>query len=426
MKLDAGGPGLRTDRRRIAGDGRRRSDAEGRGQGRADDGPGPGAVPRLATFVAPEILFGCGSLAEIGFAALRLGAKRPFLVTDEGLLAAGWPDEAIKHLAAVGLDPTVWCDLTPNPKEREVAAGSERYVEEGCDVIVVVGGGSCIDAAKGVAVVASNGGGILDYEGIDRVVRPLPPIVAAPSTAGTASDLSQFAVITDTNRRLKATLIGHALVPDISITDPRLLVTMPDELAATTGLDAVTHAIEAFVSRGASFLSDQHALAALRLARDSLWPSLDEPGDLAARTGMARASMMAGLAFTNGLLGATHAISHQLGGALDLPHGMLNAVLLPHTMRFNAEEDPEQYLPVADALGVPTEGVPAEEAVEAAVQAIVELGARLGAPRRLAELGVREEDLPGYARTALDDACLATNPRVVTEDDALAVLRAAL
>lgn len=402
-----------------------------RTEGRSWPAAGPGdepaaSSPRVSTFVSPEILFGCGALAEIGFAARRLGAERPFLVSDPGVMSAGWPDEAMKHLAEVGLMATVWGGVTPNPKDHEVCAGVEEYRANGCDVIVVVGGGSCMDVAKAVAVVATNGGQILDYEGIDQVLQPLPPIVAAPSTAGTASDVSQFAVITDTRRRLKATLIGHALIPDISITDPRLLTTMPDELTATTGLDAITHAIEAYVSRGASFLSDQHALTAMRLAGRSLRRSLEQPHDLEARVGMARASMMAGLAFTNGLLGATHAISHQVGGALDLPHGMLNAVLLPHTMRFNAEEDAVQYVPIAEALGVEVTGAPPREVVEEAIGRIEVLGCQLGAPRRLRELGVTEDDLPGFARTAMTDACLATNPRVVTEADALAVLRAAL
>jgi alcohol dehydrogenase len=379
----------------------------------------------VSSFVAPDMLFGVGALREIGHAARRLGAERPLLVTDPGIIEAGWADEVVGHLADEGLQATVWWGVTPNPKDHEVAQGVETYLAAGCDVLVVVGGGSCIDAAKGIATVAANGGRILDYEGIDQVRHPLPPVLAAPSTAGTAADLSQFAVITDTQRRLKATLIGHALIPELSITDPRLLTTMPDELSATTGLDAITHAVEAYVSRGASFLSDQHAVAALRLAHRSLRRSLDAPLDLEARAGMARASMMAGLAFTNGLLGATHAISHQVGGALDLPHGMLNAVLLPHTVRFNAAEDPDRYTGIADALGVEVAGRAAEEVVDEVVDLLFDLGRHLGAPRRLRDLGVQEGELPSFARTALQDACLATNPRPVAEADALGLLRAA-
>lgn len=381
-----------------------------------------GSVDR---FVAPEIIFGSGSLAEVGYAARRLGAVRPFVVSDPGVAAAGWLNEACQYLTQADLKLTTWLGVTPNPKAYEVAEGYERYAEGGCDVIVAVGGGSCIDAAKGVAVVASNGGHILDYQGIDKVVLPLPPIVAVPSTAGTGADLSRFAVITDSCSHIKVTLLSHALTPNISITDPRLLTTMPDELSATTGLDAVTHAIEAFVSRGANFLSDQHALAALRLSRQCLFNSLERPTDLAARTSMAKVSMMAGLAFTNALLGITHALSHQLGGALDLPHGVLNAVLLPHTVRFNAEDEGERYLPIADALGIETVGPPADEIVDAVIQNIVDLRVRLDVPRRLRDLGVSEDDLPAYAETALNDPCLVTNPRPVAKADALAVLRAA-
>jgi alcohol dehydrogenase len=385
----------------------------------------PRPTGRVQKFVTPEIIFGVGALAEVGYAAVRLGAVRPLVVTDPGVEAAGWADEAIMCLLEAGLEPTVWDRVTPNPKDHEIVDGYDTYRAGGCDVIVVVGGGSCIDAAKGIAVVAGNGGHILDFEGFDKVNRPIPPIVAAPSTAGTGSDVSRFAVITDTTRRLKVTLVSHALTPDISITDPRLLMTMPDELAATTGLDAITHAIEAFVSRAASFLSDEHALAALRLARTGLFRSLDSPRDQAARTCMARVSMMAGLAFTNALLGITHALSHQVGGALDLPHGMLNAILLPHTIRFNAEYDCKQYLPVAEALGVEAEEIPADEALEAMIEAIVELTTELGVPQRLRDIGVREEDLPALAETSAQDPCMVTNPRPVTESDALNVLRTA-
>jgi 1,3-propanediol dehydrogenase len=366
-----------------------------------------------------------GALSEIGFAVRRMGAVRPLLVSDPGVSDAGWADEALCHLRGVGLLPTVWTGLTPNPKDVEVHAGFTVYQEHECDVLVVVGGGSCIDAAKGIAILASNGGRILDYEGVDKVVRPIPPIVAAPSTAGTASDLSQFAVFTDTARHAKVTLIGHALVPDISITDPRLLMTMPSWLTGTTGLDALTHGIEAFVSRASSCLTDDYALSAISLVHRHLLMSLEQPDSVEHRLGMARASMSAGLAFSNALLGATHAISHQLGGALDLPHGMLNAVLLPHVIRYNAEAVPDRFLRVATALGLDTDRISSTEAGEAAAAAVTELATCLGVPRRLRDIDVRREWLPSFAETALQDACITTNPRPVTREHVLALLEAA-
>jgi alcohol dehydrogenase len=393
--------------------------------------PASSTVPTSAggafsKYLVPEVVFGWGALSEAGFAARRLGARRPFVVTDAGLVEAGWWRELAGHLTEAGLQPLVWMGLTPNPKDHEVAAGALRYLESGCDVIVGLGGGSVIDAAKAIAVVASNGGQILDYEGVDKVTAAIPPTVMCPSTAGTGADVSQFAVITDTTRRLKATLIGRALVPDISITDPRLLTTMPADLAAATGLDALTHGIEAHVSRAAGPLSDVHALHAIELICRSLRRTLTHPDDAAARTGMAQASLEAGLAFTNAILGATHAMSHQVGGLLDLPHGVVNGVLLPHVIRFNARSSPGRFVPVARAMGLDVTGLPDEVAAEKAAEEVGRLAADLGCPSGLAELGVGEADIDTLAVTTLGDACLSTNPRDAGRADIAALFRAAL
>jgi 1,3-propanediol dehydrogenase len=210
--------------------------------------PAPAAPGGVIKFQTPEVVFGPESLAEAGFAARRIGAQRPFVVTDPGLIEAGWAGQLLKYLAEVGLQPTVWSGVTPNPKDVEVAEGYQRYLESGCDVIIAIGGGSCIDAAKGIAILIGNGGNILDYAGVDRVSRPIPPLLMIPSTAGTGADVSQFCIITDTASAVKVTIMGRALVPEISVTDPRLLATMPSDLAAATGLDALTHGIEAYVS----------------------------------------------------------------------------------------------------------------------------------------------------------------------------------
>jgi alcohol dehydrogenase len=377
-------------------------------------------------YLVPEVVFGWGALSEAGFAARRLGARRPFVVTDDGLVEAGWWRELSGHLQEADLVATVWQGMTPNPKDHEVAEGALRYLESGCDVVIGLGGGSVIDAAKAIAVVASNGGSILDYEGVDKVTAAIPPTVMCPTTSGTGADVSQFAVITDTTRRLKATLIGRALVPDISVTDPRLLTTMPDELAAATGLDALTHGIEAFVSRAAGPLTDVHALHAIELISRNLRRTLTSPDDAVARTAMAQASLEAGLAFTNAILGATHAMSHQVGGLLDLPHGVVNGVLLPHVMRFNARSVPDRFVPIAAALGIDPTGLPADAAAEAAADAVRTLAEDLGCPRGLAELGVTAADVDTLAGATLSDACLSTNPRDADEADIAALFRAAL
>jgi alcohol dehydrogenase class IV len=372
---------------------------------------------RVSKFVIPEVIFGIGTLAEVGGAIRRVGGRRPMLVSDPGVLAAGWVERAEPYLADVRVQWRLWHDLTPNPKEFEVQAAFESYLESGCDALLAIGGGSCIDLAKAVAILSGNGGQILDYEGIDHATSPIPPMVMVPTTGGSGSDVSQFCVVTDTRRRFKATIGGRALVPDISVTDPELLTTMSPELTAHTGIDALSHGIESAVSEACDFLSKGLALAAIRGIVEHLPAAVEDPLDLTAREGMARASLEAGMAFTNALLGATHAIAHQIGGALDLPHGLLNAILLPHVMRFNAETQADRYVDVASALGIETDGLDASTAAERAIERVEQLNLTLGIPSGLREIGVDPADFDAFALSALRDAYIATNPRPVSERD---------
>ena len=372
---------------------------------------------RVSKFVIPEVIFGVGTLAEVGGAVRRVGGRRPMLVSDPGVLAAGWVERAAPHLAEVQIEWQLWHDLTPNPKDFEVQAAFESYVESGCDALLAIGGGSCIDLAKAVAILSGNGGQILDYEGIDRATSPIPPMVMVPTTGGSGSDVSQFCVVTDTRRRFKVTIGGRALVPEISLTDPELLTTMSPELTAYTGIDALSHAIESAVSEACDFLSKELAIAAIRGIVEHLPVAVEDPFDLIAREGTARASLQAGMAFTNALLGATHAIAHQIGGALDLPHGLLNAILMPHVMRFNAETHADRYFDVAGALGVAIEGLDASIAAERAIERVEELTQALGIPSGLREIGVDPADFDAFAVNALRDAYIATNPRPVGAED---------
>ncbi len=385
-----------------------------------------GQPGRVLKFHAPEIVFGVDSMVEAAHAALRLGALRPMLITDPGLIEAGWVDEMLTHLREQLVEAHVWSGLTPNPKDHEIAAGYQMYVERGCDVLLAVGGGSVIDAAKGVAILASNGGHILDYEGVDKAQVPIPPLVVVPSTSGTGADVSQFCIVTDTTRNVKISILGRALVPDVTVIDPRLLTTMPENLNAATGLDALTHGIEAFVSLGHNQLTDHHALRAVQMVTENLVATMQRPTDMSPRVLMAQAALEAGLAFTNAILGATHAMSHQVGGLLDLPHGVINGVLLPHVIRFNAEADPQPYAVIAEALGVTRPGMPAVEAAQALAERIDRLAAEVGVPRGLAQLGVSDADVPILAKNALHDACMTTNPRTVDEQQVQALFRAAM
>ncbi|MBC3194974.1 iron-containing alcohol dehydrogenase [Pseudonocardia sp. C8] len=383
--------------------------------------------PRLSKFHAPEIVFGADSLPEAAHAALRLGARRPFVVTDPGVTEAGWPAELLGHLRAAGLRPQLWNEITQNPKDHEVHAGFARYENSGCDVVIGIGGGSVIDAAKGVALLATNGGTIGDYEGIDRITHPIPPLVMVPSTSGTGADVSQFCIITDTERLTKLTIMGRALVPDVSVIDPRLLVTMPDWLNAATGLDALTHGIEAFVSLAHGPLTDTHALHAVALVHTNLPTTMLRRTDEGPRTAMAQAALEAGLAFTNAILGATHAMSHQVGGMLDLPHGLINGVLLPHVIRFNGAGDPTRFVPIAQAMGLDARpGMPGDEAVDMVAGEVRKLADEVGVPTGLGAIGVREGDVPRLARLTLGDACLTTNPRSASVEQIEDLFRRAL
>ncbi|TQK29270.1 iron-containing alcohol dehydrogenase [Arthrobacter sp. SLBN-53] len=381
---------------------------------------------RLLKFHAPEIVFGIDSMAEAAHSALRLGGVRPLLVTDPGLIEAGWVDELVAQLRAQGVQPQVWSALTPNPKDHEITAGHEFYRSQGCDVLIALGGGSVIDAAKGIAILSANGGDILDYAGVDKATMPIPPLVVLPSTSGTGADVSQFCIVTDTTRNTKITILGRALVPDVTIIDPRLLTTMPEWLNAATGLDALTHGIEAFVSLGHNQLTDHHALRSVVMVTENLVTTIDKPDDMSARVLMAQASLEAGLAFTNAILGAAHAMSHQVGGLLDLPHGVINGVLLPHVVRFNAEADPAPFATIAGCLGIADTRAPALESALALADRLQELARQVGVPRGLSDLGVREEDVAVLARNAMADACITTNPRAADEDQLRALFRAAL
>jgi alcohol dehydrogenase len=388
----------------------------------------PGATPapaRVTKFLVPDVIFGVGVLSQVGHAVKRQGGVRVLVVSDQGVADAGWTSDALGHLAAAGISSEVWLGVTPNPKDGEVEAGCQAYLASHCDVLVAVGGGSCIDAAKAIAVLAVHGGRITDYAGVGKVGGPLPPTVMVPTTGGSGSDVSQFCVVTDTRRKLKITIGARALVPDISVTDPRALTTVPPDITAYTALDALSHAIESYVSKAANFLTDVQALAAIRGVTEHLFPALDHPGDLQAREGLARASLQAGLAFTNALLGATHAISHQIGGLTDLPHGLLNAIMLPHVMEFNAPVAAERLVDVAAAMGVDTGLMNPYEAADAAIQTVRALSGKAGLPASLREIGVQMPQINEIARNALGDAYIVTNPRPVREEDARAICQAA-
>ncbi|HMS77666.1 MAG: iron-containing alcohol dehydrogenase [Gordonia sp.] len=382
-------------------------------------------VVRVAKFHAPEVIIGRGALAEIPRAAEGLGLNRLLIVSDRGIVSTPWFSELSDRLHAAGIHTSSFTGISPNPRAGEVVAGLERYGMARCDGIVALGGGSVIDAAKGVAILAANGGHILEYEGIDKARHPLPPLLAAPTTAGSGSDVSQFCIISDSDRMTKVAIIGRGLVPDVSVIDPRVFATMPPEVAAQSGMDAVSHCVEAYASRAHTRLTDGAALSAIGTAWRSLERLVDSPADSDAGMDMAYAALQAGMAFTNAILGATHALSHPVGGMCDAPHGAINAIILPHVIRFNAQADPSPYVDLARAIGLPESPTP-HAAAERFADEMARLTARVGLPQSLSAFGVQARDIPSLTVNALADACMRTNPRRPTVADVAAMYHEAL
>ncbi|MGI6616063.1 MAG: iron-containing alcohol dehydrogenase [Dethiobacteria bacterium] len=380
----------------------------------------------ISKFMAPEIIFGKGSLNQVGECCSRLGSSRVFLVADRGILAHRWGEKVLPFLDEAGLEYRSWSDFSANPRDYEVEEGSRLYTENSCDAVLAIGGGSTIDAAKAVATLSTNEGRIQDYEGIDLINNPLPPLIVVPSTAGSGSDVSQFSIIADSERKIKMTIISKSLIPDISITDPLLLSTIDSRVTAQTGMEALSHAIEAYLSLAATDMTDIHALHAIELISRNLRASVASQVNEEAKVAMGKASMHAGIAFSNAVLGLAHAMTHQVGGMLDLPIGEISAIILPHVMRFNLLSSIDKYVRIAAIMGARVEQMTPREAAEKAIAMVWELAQDVGIPAGLAELGLPEEVLPELSENAIKDACFITNPRDADVADIIEIFRAAL
>jgi len=371
----------------------------------------------LRKFLAPEFLFGVGSRLLAGRYAKNLGARKVLVVSDPGVVKAGWTQEVIDSLEKGGVAHALFTGVTPNPKDDEVMAGVAVYLSERCDALVAVGGGSPIDCAKGIGIVVSNHKHISEFEGVDLVRAAMPPLICIPTTGGTSADVSQFAIISKPKERVKFAIISKSVVPDLSLIDPATLMTMDPYLTACTGLDALTHAIEAFVSTASSRMTDVHALEAMRLLSRSLIPSIRKLDDMELRTEVMQGSLQAGLAFSNAILGANHAMAHSLGGALDIAHGECNAILIDHVVEFNYPSAPERFDKIAEALGVELRGLTQIQKRDKLLLFLRDLKAAAGIRRTLGNLGVGHDDVTFYSEHALKDPCMATNPRRASHRD---------
>ena len=371
----------------------------------------------LRKFVAPEFIIGTGARLLAGRYAHNFGARHAFIVTGPEIIRHGWVKDVTASLDAENIQYTIFSGVTPNPRDHEIMDGADRYLRSGCDSIIAIGGGSPIDCAKGIGIVSSNEKNILGFEGVDNIAIPSPPLICIPTTAGTGADVSQFAIINDTTRKVKIAIISKKIVPDIALIDPVPLTTLPPVLTARTGMDAITHSVEAYVSNASSPVTDIQALESIRLMKSHLLPAFQYPGSMEDRYHTMLGSLLAGLAFSNASLGAVHAMAHSLGGFSDLPHGECNALLLEYVIDFNWDACPQRYELIGSAMGAEINGATGPERKRKILGAFSSFRESLGITESLADLGVNRSDIPELAKKAIRDPCLATNPRPVKIED---------
>ncbi|GAB3116829.1 L-threonine dehydrogenase [Novispirillum itersonii] len=382
-------------------------------------------MSQTAFYIPSVNLMGSGCLTDAVARIKSYGYGRALIVTDAVLAKIGVAAKVAALLEAAGITVTVFDGAKPNPTIANVDAGLALLRANACDVVVSLGGGSPHDCAKGIALCAANGGSIADYEGVDRSAKPQVPLVAINTTAGTASEMTRFCIITDEARHVKMAIVDKHVTPVLSVNDPDLMLAKPPGLTAATGMDALTHAVEAYVSTAATPITDACALKAVSLIAANLRQAVAHGDDLAAREAMAYAQFLAGMAFNNASLGYVHAMAHQLGGFYDLPHGVCNAVLLPHVEAFNVQTSAARLKDVAAAMGEPVAGLSDADGAAVALAAIRRLSADIGIPAGLGELGLKEADIPVLAANALKDACGLTNPRRADQAEIEAIFRAA-
>ncbi len=377
-------------------------------------------------FIPPVNMLGTGSLQE----ALRMMASRYFhrslIVTDSVLVRLGIVADIQNALLEHGISSVVYDGTSPNPTTENVSEGLRILSDNHCDCVISLGGGSPHDCAKGIALVAVNGGDIRDYEGIDRSTKPQLPMIAINTTASTASEMTRFCIITDRERHVKMAIVDKHVTPLLSVNDSALMLGMPPSLTAATGMDALTHAIEAYVSTAATPITDACALKAITMITENLPIVVANGNDEGARENMAYAQFMAGMAFNNASLGYVHAMAHQLGGFYDLPHGICNAILLPHVQEFNSRVAAGRLRDCAAAMGVNVTGKTDEEGAAACISEIRKLAAKVNIPAGLQILNVKEEDIPVLAQNALKDACGLTNPIQATQEELEAIFQSAM
>src|SRR5690554_515350 len=380
----------------------------------------------VSAFFMPSVnLIGEGAVEQACDHAKQAGFTQGLIVTDKPLVELGYAAQLQQLLADRGVKSCIYDGVQPNPTTSNVEAGLAQLKEHNCDFLLSLGGGAPHDCAKAIALVASNGGDIRDYEGVDQSAKPQLPLISINTTAGTASEITRFCIITDENTHIKMAIIDKHVTPILSVNDPALMKNMPAGLTAATGMDALTHAVEAYVSTAANAITDACALKAVTIIANNLATAVKDGTNMAARDQMAYAQLLAGMAFNNASLGYVHAMAHQLGGFYDLPHGVCNAVLLPHVQRFNSQVAAGRLKDVAAAMGIDVQGMNDDEGAKACIAAIEALAKEVGIPAGLKDLKVKEEDFAELATNAMKDACGLTNPIQPTHEQVVGIFAAA-
>lgn len=376
-----------------------------------------------------RLMYKIGLAREISNEIASLGVSRAMIVADPGVVAAGLTDVVASGVSDAAEVVAVFSDVPSDSSISTVQRGVAVARECGADVIIAVGGGSALDTAKGIRILLTEGGTLYDYQGANLLTRPLTPMVAVPTTAGTGSEVTPVAVIRDEQSETKLFFFSPYIAPDLAVLDPEMTRSLPPRLTAATGMDALSHAIETFVGIGANPITDSLALQAIDMISNNLRGAVHNGGDLETRGQMLVAAAIAGIAFsTTGVgvnVGIVHAVSHTVGASHHVHHGTANSIMLPHGMRFNSEVVPNRYVRIARAMGVNAGGRPEEDVIEDGIAAVAQLAADCGLPARLRDVGVPEDAIPQIAEGTLLDGSMLSNPRPAELEDALAVVRAA-
>ena len=365
--------------------------------------------------------FGPGSRTVLAEEVKKRGFKKVFVVTDNDLIKFGVSEQVTSILQSAQIDFETFSDVKQNPTVKQVKAGVEHFKKSNADVIVAIGGGSPIDTAKAIATIAANPefADVVSLEGVANTKNKCIPIIALPTTAGTAAEVTINYVITDEENVKKMVCVDPNDMALLSIVDAELMTSMPRGLTAATGMDALTHAIEGYITKGAWEMSDMFELKAIEMIAKHLPAVVENPSDIVARDGMAVAQYIAGMGFSNVGLGLVHGMAHPLGAYFDIPHGVANALLLPIVMEYNADSCVDKYADIAKAMGVEISGMSKNQAADAAVTAVKNLAVKIGIPQKLRDLGIKEEYLEKLAISAFNDVCTPGNPREVKQEDVL-------